>query len=190
MSAKQAFYFEHYLLRKYMAFIRQQKENIIKDLKEKISRQKAIIFVDFSGLKVKDLSVLREKLKQASNELKIAKKTLINIVLKTYKFKINIKKLQGEIALVFGYKDEMTPAKTIYQFSQTNQNLKILGGFIESQKKEFLDSQKIIELAKIPTREELFGQFVRTLSGPISNLVNILQGNIKGLLYILTKIKT
>ncbi len=164
-----------------------QKEKILEELKEKTARQKAIVFVDFTGLKVKDFSNLRKKLKAADNEIKVAKKTLMGIIFKNAKLEIDAKKLPGEIALVFGYKDVISPAKILWQFSQQNQNLKILGGFIENN---FEEAEEIIELAQLPTREELLAKLVRSISAPVYNFVYALQYNLKGLIYLLTKAKT
>jgi len=164
-----------------------QKQKIIEELKEKIARQKAVIFVDFTGLKMKDIFDLRKKLKMVDSQLKIAKKTLAQIAFKEMGLKTEIKKLKGEIAFVFGLKDKISSAKTIFQFSQINPNLKILGGFLENK---FVEAEKIIELAKLPTREELLARLVGSISAPISNFVNVLEANIKGLVYILSRIKS
>jgi len=165
---------------------RTQKEKIIADLKEKIARQKTIVFFDFTGLKVKDLANLKKQLKTAENQLKIAKKTLAQIAFKESKLKIDIKKLKGEIAFVFGFKDEMSPAKILWQFAETNPNLKILGGIFENK---FLEAEKVIELAKLPTKEELLARLVGSISAPVSNFVNVLEGNVKNLVYILSQFK-
>jgi len=179
-----------------MPLTKEQKQKIVEDLTEKIARQKAMIFVDFTGLKVKDLSNLRKKLKAVNSELKVAKKTLLGLVFKKSGLEIEAKKIKGEIALIFGYNDGLSLAKMIYQFAEANPNLKILGGFIESQKSkvksqkyEFLGAEQIIELAKLPTKEELLVNLVRSIFAPVSNLVNVLQGNIKGLIYALSAIK-
>lgn len=170
-----------------MALTKTQKQKILETLKEKIAKQKALVFVDFTGLKVKDLSVLRKKLKAIDNELKVAKKTLMNIALKEAKLEVNLKGLPGEVALVFGYKDSISGAKTVYQFSLENPNLKILGGFFENK---FREAEDIIELAQLPSREELLTRLAGSLSAPISNFLNVLQGNIKGLIIVLAKAKT
>jgi len=171
-----------------MALTKEQKKKIVEDLREKIKEQKAIIFVAISGVKVKDLTILRKKLKEADDELKVAKKTLLGIILKEAKLKMEAKELLGEIAVVFGYKNELSPAKTVYQFAESNPNVKILGGFIESQKKEFLNAEQIVELAKLPTKEELLGRLVGSISAPVSGLVNVLQGNLRNLAYLLSRI--
>ncbi len=170
-----------------MALTREQKQKIIADLKEKIEKQKIIVFADFTGLKVKDLSELRKRIKAADSEIKVIKKTLLNIAFEKGGLKIDVKKLKGEIAVTFGYKDEISTAKTVYQFSLENQNLKILGGYFQG---EFREADEIVTLAQLSSKKELLSNLVRSISGPISNFVNVLQGNIKGLIYVLTKIKT
>ncbi len=169
-----------------MAKTKEQKKKIIEDLKEKIAKQKTIVFIDFTGLKVEDMFDLRKSLKQINGQLKVAKKTLISLALKDSGLKAEIDKLKGEIGMVFGYKDEISPAKAVYQFSQKNPNLKILGGFFEN---EFKSAQDFISLAQLPSKQELLTRLTRSISAPVSNFVRVLEGNLKGLVYVLSAIK-
>jgi large subunit ribosomal protein L10 len=169
-----------------MALTREQKKKIIEGLEEKIAKQKAMVFVDFTGLRVKDLSDLRKKLRATDSELKVAKKTLLELVFKKAGLAIEAKKIKGEIALILGYNDGLSLAKTVYQFTEANPNLKILGGFFE---KKFREAEEMITLAQLPTREELLAKLVGTISAPISGFVNSLRYNLKGLMYLLIKIK-
>jgi len=169
-----------------MVKTKEEKKKILEELKEKISKQKVTIFVDFTGLKMKDIFDLRKKLKMVDSQLKVTKKTLAQIAFNKSGLKTEIKKLKGEIAFVFGLKDEISPAKIIFQFSQINPNLKILGGFLENK---FVEAEKIVELAKLPTREELLGKLVGSISAPVSNFINVLQGNLRNLVSILSQLK-
>lgn len=163
-----------------------KKTEILKDLKDKVARQKAMVFVDFTGLKVKDISRLRKELKKNQNEMKVAKKTLLNLALKDKNLEIVKDKLAGEVALIFGFGDEVSSAKTVYQFSKTNPALKILGGFLENKFKEI---EEIVALAQLPSREELLARLVGSIASPMSSFVRVLQGNIKGLIQVLSQIK-
>lgn len=166
-----------------MASTKEQKKKIIEDLKEKIEKQKAIAFADFSGLKVKDLQKIRKEAKRKDCELKIAKKTLISLALKAAQGgEAGKEKLEGEIALCFGYKDEISPFKILYNFSKENENLKILGGFIG---KEFLNKEKAIELAKLLGREELIAQLFFAAKAPFLGVFNTFQRNLS-----ILKVKT
>ena len=169
-----------------MTQTKEQKKKVIDELKDKIGRQKAMVFVDFTGLKVKDLSALRKKLAAAAGEFKVAKKTLIGIALRENNIDIDAKKFNGELAVVFGGTDEIRTIKEIYKFTESSQKLKILGGYFENR---FLDADSMIELAKLPSRDELLARLIGGIASPISGFANVLQGNIKGLLYVLIKAK-
>ena len=170
-----------------MPLNKEQKKQIIEDLKDKIDKQKSGVFVSIAGLKAGDLFDLRNKLKQNNCLLTVAKKTLLKIAFEGKKLDVDVKKLKGEVALVIGLSDEISGPKIVNQFAQSNKNLEILGGIFENG---FIEKEKVVELAMIPSREELLARFVGSISSPISSFANVLQGNIKGLLYILTKIKT
>jgi large subunit ribosomal protein L10 len=163
-----------------------QKTKILDDLRDKIARQKAIVLVGITGLKVKDISNLRKKLKSTDSNIKVFKKTLAEIAFKENKMEFDKRKFREEIALVFGFKDEISPAKAVYQFSKENSKFKILGGFLENK---FREKQDMIVLAQIPSREELLSKLVGSMNASMSGLVNVLQGNIKGLVYVLSAIK-
>jgi large subunit ribosomal protein L10 len=166
---------------------REKKKKIVESLKEKISKQKLMVFFDFSGIKTKDLFELRKELKKSESELKITKKSLAQIAFKNSGFEIDLKKIKAQLALVFGFGDEILPAKIIYQFSQKNPNLKILGGIFQ---KEIVSPEKIFDLAKLPTREELLRKLLNSISAPISNFVFVLRGNIKNFIYLISRIKS
>ena len=89
------------------------------------------------------------------------------------------------MALAFGFEDPITPVKTICEFSKKHKALEILGGVIEG---EFLSVEKVKELAKIPTKQELLAMLVGSLKSPISGFINALQGNISNLVGVLRAI--
>jgi len=170
-----------------MPLTKQQKKEIIERLQEKIEQQKSIVFINFKGSKVKDLFDLRKKAKNNKGELMVAKKTLTKIAFEKTKPSLakEIDKLQGEMALIFSYDDMLRGPKLAYQMSAKTKNIKILGGVFEGK---FIDEDKVISVAQIPSREELFAGLLRILQTPITNLMNALQGNTRKLIIILNQI--
>lgn len=164
-----------------MAINRQKKEQIVEELKNQFANSNSIIFVDYTGLKVKDFESVRKELKKEGIDIKAAKKNLLDVSLGERK----IRPLSGQIAVSFGFGDEITPAKIIHKLSGESENLKILAGIING---EFVGADYIIALAKTPSREELLSRFVGSINAPVSGLVNVLAGNIRGLLYALNAI--
>lgn len=162
---------------------KEQKKQIIKDLVDKLSQQKAVVFFDYSGLKVNQFQELRSQLKEQNIDCQVIKKTLIDLALKKAGLdKIEAKRLPGQLALVFGYEDEVLPAKFLYNFSKENQDLKILAGLVGG---EYLADEAVIELAKLPSKQELLARLIGNLAAPVSGFVNVLQGNLRRLIFIL-----
>ena len=157
-----------------MALTKQKKQKNVTDIKEKIAKQKSVVFTDFSKVNSKDLFTLRKQLKEAGCALKIGKKTLIRIAFGqsgiSYWNKINAS-IPGQLALVFGIEDEIAPARIANQFAKKNENFKILGGIFEGK---FIDREKVLVLANLPTKLELLGRLVGSLSSPMASFVRVL----------------
>ena len=171
-----------------MAITREKKQNILKDLTDKFGRAKAAIFIDFNKLSVAKTMELRRLLKQIGAEYKVSKKTLINRVLKSGDYKgINLDELKTQVGVVFSYDDPVLAAQSIYKFSKLNEALKILGGFLGFNWQE---KEKIVILAKLPSREVLLGQVARAIAAPLSGLVTVLSGNMRNLVNVLNNIQS
>jgi len=157
-----------------MALTREQKQKQIKDLKEKILKQKSLIFVDFNKVPSKDMFGLRKSLKEAGCNLKIAKKTLVRIAFgqSNISFWNKMKAvIPGQLALVFGIEDEIAPARISNKFTKEHESFKILGGIFENK---FIEKERVLELANIPPRNELLSRLVGSLSSSMANFVRVL----------------
>ncbi|MBI4920031.1 50S ribosomal protein L10 [Candidatus Azambacteria bacterium] len=170
-----------------MPLTKEQKQNILKDLVDKFKRAKAAVFVDFNKLPVSKTMELRRNLKAADAEYKVAKKTLIDRALKSEHFEnVDLDSFKNQVGVVFSYADPVPAASSVWKFSKANDALKILGGFLGIN---WQGKEKIIALAKLPSREILLGQFVRTVASPLSGLANVLQGNMRDLVGVLNNLK-
>jgi len=157
-----------------VALTKEQKTKQVKSIKENVSKQKSVIFVDFSKVPSKELFSLRKSLKEAGCNLKIAKKTLVRIAFgqSNISFWNKIKaSIPGQLALVFGIEDEIAPARIANTFAKTQENFKILGGIFENR---FIERARVLELAAIPPRDELLGRLVGSLASPITSFVRVL----------------
>ncbi|MFH1611986.1 MAG: 50S ribosomal protein L10 [bacterium] len=166
---------------------KQQKKEIIDELVDKLSRQKSVVFADYAGLEVNQVQELRCKLRENNIDYKVARKTLIDLALKQAGFDgIKTKDLNGQLSMTVGYDDEVTPAKIIYEFAKKNDDLKILAGLVQG---EYMNDTQVVQLAKLPSRQELLAKVVGSVASPMSGLLNAMQGNLRSLVYILSNIK-
>lgn len=170
-----------------MAKTKGQKQEVIKNLEEQLSKMKSLIFIDYYGLKVKEMDKLRDLLKQKSCQYLVTKKTLLNIVLKKLGLEnIDLDKISGGVGLVFGFESDTEPAKMVIKFAKEHGQLKIQGGIVE---RNFINSETVETLAKLPGKQELIARVVGTMKGPINGFVYALKGNLKNLVYVLSSIK-
>lgn len=164
-----------------------QKIELVKELTEKIKGAKSTVFVDYKGLKVKESTELKKSLRAIGAEYIVVRKTLLDIALEGAGIEgASIKTMEGQVAISLSNTDEVSAAKTIDTFAKTNQNVKMLGGTLGLQ---VMSASEVKALAKVPSKEQLLGQLVGTLNAPISGFVNVLAGNLRGLVQVLNAVK-
>jgi large subunit ribosomal protein L10 len=165
-----------------------QKNNALKKISEKIGRSKSVYFAKYSKLTVADSGKLRTALRNENSEFVVAPKTITNLALTENKLDVvDTKKFEGQMAVVFGYDDEVTPAKILNKFKKENENkIEFLGGILDGK---FYSSQEVAQLAELPGKTELLAKLVGSLNSPISGFVNVLAGNLRNLVYVLKAIE-
>ncbi|MFA6306869.1 MAG: 50S ribosomal protein L10 [Patescibacteria group bacterium] len=165
---------------------KEQKRTILRELGDKIAKAKSIIFAKYSGLTVKENEDLRAKLRQENNEYYVAKKTLFSLALKDKAIAgLDIKKFEGQIAAIFGYSDEVSPAKIVGQFKKEKDKegkIEFIGGILENK---YIGMSEVANLATLPSKQELYAKIVGSINAPVSGLVNALAGNIRNLVNVL-----
>ncbi|HOK35529.1 MAG TPA: 50S ribosomal protein L10 [Candidatus Pacearchaeota archaeon] len=172
---------------------KQQKKELVKKLREKLKESKLTVVCNFEGLSVEKQRELKKKVKESIGELTVVKRRLLQRVFLDEK--INFPEISGSVMVAFG-KDEVSPAKVIYQFSKKlnskKEKLDFVGGVIKKEKNEYLvlSKEDLIEIASLPSREELLARFASSISAPLLNFISVLQGNIKGLIYIISQRKS
>lgn len=169
-----------------MAKTRQQKEKELKSFADKFKNGKSLIFVNFTGLKVKEIEELRRNCRNAGVDYAVVKKRLIGLALKDAGIDFDSKSLENSVAVAIGREDEVVPAKVVYEFAKGHDALKAVGGILE---KNFIDKNQVEALAKLPSKDELLAKVVGSINAPVSGFVNVLAGNLRSLLYALNAVK-
>jgi len=165
---------------------REQKNDTLKKLKTVFEQAKAVVFANFKGMKVSEITKVRRESKKSQSEFIVAKKTLFRKALSESGLEgIDVKAMDGQVSIIASQGDEIAPAKIAAKYAK-GENFSILGGIME---KKFIDSEQIKALSALPNREGLLAQLVGTMNAPISGLVNVLAGNIRGLVTVLNALK-
>ena len=162
-----------------------KKQDIVKNLEDQFERQKVVIFTDYRGINVSKVTNMRRELRKLGAEFKIAKKTFLRIALKKIGVDYDPKELDGQVGVVFGFEDQVAPARALAKFAKENKTFKILKGILGGK---LYEGKGMADLAKLPAREQLLAMVVGTLNAPIQGLHTILQGNMRNLAVVLHRI--
>jgi large subunit ribosomal protein L10 len=166
---------------------RQQKEQTVDELSKSLQNAKSATLTSFSSIPVSVDRQLRQSLRQEQVEYSVIKKTLLKKVLQKLGYSTdNIEKLVGNISIAISSQDEVAPAKIINKFAQDNENIKITGGILDGQ---WIEQARVEELAKLLSKPELIAKTIGTIKAPLSGFVNLLVGNMRGLINVLNSIK-
>ena len=164
----------------------QSKKKVVDEIKEKIDSSQGIVLVDYRGLNVEEVTELRKKYREAGVDYKVYKNSMMKFAFKNAGLEKFTEYLTGPSAIAFGLEDPVSPAKIADEFAKDHEQLKIKAGIVEG---EVIDVDGVKNLASLPSREVLIAQVLRAFNGPISGFANVLQGNVRNLVYALNAIK-
>ncbi|OGP69463.1 MAG: 50S ribosomal protein L10 [Deltaproteobacteria bacterium RBG_13_60_28] len=164
-----------------------EKAEIVQDIKERIGRSRFNILADFTGLKVEEITRLRQQIREADGELKVVKNTLLERAAAGDSPMASLAPhFLGPNSVTFGYGDPVALAKVLIKFAQERPQFKLKAGVLSGQ---VLTAQELDALSKLPDREVLLAQLLGVLQGVPTALVTVLAGVIRNLLNVLVALK-
>jgi len=166
---------------------RSDKEQIIADVQEKISRAKGMFFTDFTGITVEQSTELRRDFRKSGIEYQVVKNTLAKKALENVTGYDKVySTLAGPTGIAFSYNDPVAPAKIIKKFHDKNEKLSCKVCVID---KQVYEGTKLDELAKLPSHNEIIASILGSLQSPISGVVGAINAVMRDLVGVVDAIE-
>ena len=165
-----------------MSANQENKKLLVAEIKEKIQRAKSMIFVNYAGLKVNDATAMRHNFAKNGCEYKVYKNRLVLRALNDCGITGMDESLQESLGVAFGYNDEVMAAKLLKEVVEANQKMSIKFGIVN---KAFVDSEGVMALAELPSKEVLIAKLLGMLNAPATSLAMALSGVSRKLVYAL-----
>ena len=162
------------------------KKQIVLEIKEKMEQSKGIIFYDYRGLNVEEVTDLRNKLRAQGVEYHVLKNSMLKRAADMLEISGLDETFAGPTAVAFGFSDPVAPAKVLVEFVKKVKKTEIKAGVLGTK---VIDVKGIEALAELPSREQLIAQLAGTLQAPISGIARSLSGIICKLGYALNAVK-
>ena len=164
----------------------EEKQKLVASIQDKLASSKLVIFTDYRGLTVEEMTQLRTKLRIPGVEYKVYKNTMLAFALRNLGYESFEDKLFGPNAVLFSQEDLVTPAKVITEFIKNYKKLEVKMVIIEGKVAE---PNAVKDLAELPPREVLLAQVLGTMQAPITSFVRVLNANITGLARVIDQIR-
>ncbi|MFY9175623.1 MAG: 50S ribosomal protein L10 [Peptococcia bacterium] len=163
------------------------KKQLVTEIKEKLNKAQSVVVVENKGLTVKQVTELRNKLREAGCEYKVYKNTLVNLAAQENEIEGLDEFLQGPNAWAFSMDDPVAAAKILLPFVKaSNEKIAIKGGILENR---VIGLGEVKALADLPSREVLLAQVLGALQSPLVGMANVLQGPIRKMGYALEAVR-
>jgi len=149
---------------------RSEKEAVISEVTGLAAQAQTLVMAEYRGIKVADMTNLRNKARSSGVSLSVLKNTLARRAVAGSAFEVAADQMTGP--LIYGFSvDAVAAAKVVADFAKTNDKLVIRGGVFGGKA---LDANGVKELASIPSKEVLLAQLCGLLKSPISRTAVVL----------------
>ena len=145
-----------------------EKQQLVGQIKERLTASGGVIMADYRGLTVKEMRVLRTSLRDAGAEVTIYKNSLAQIAIRELELPNLDVFLEGPTAFVFTPEDPTASAKVLLAFAREHKVFSFKGGLIDGQ---VVDGAAVKAIALLPSREELVAKLMGTMLNPLRNFM-------------------
>ncbi len=145
------------------------KKESVSQIKELIEKSQGIYLVDYSGVNVEDITLLRKDFLKEDVTYKVFKNTLFKRAIDEIGGYEEFKPLLvGMTGIAFTGENYIAPAKIIEKYFKKNKKFSLKGSYIDSQ---FYGADKLSVLASMPTKEEVISSIMGSINAPASGIV-------------------
>ncbi|MDZ7339289.1 MAG: 50S ribosomal protein L10 [candidate division KSB1 bacterium] len=165
---------------------RPEKERVVAEVSEGLTRARGIYVTDFSGLNVEEVTELRKTLRDANVQYRVVKNTLARRSVRQAGYEALLPHLTGPTAFALSFDDPGVPARVLRDFAQKKNKLAIKAIVYEG---ELIDASRVDEICNLPPRNVMVARLLGTMNAPLTGLVYTLNGVLAQFVRVLDAIR-
>jgi large subunit ribosomal protein L10 len=161
-----------------LALSKQRKEETLSEYSDWVKKSQAIILVEYTGAKMKDLDNIRAKIRESGGEFHIVKNTLVRRVFADNGMELPKDYLVKSTAVSFAFTDPASTAKALTDATKGSEYVKVKGGFMTGKS---LSAAQVKALSDLPPLPVVRAQLLGVLQAPAGKLVRTIAEPARGL---------
>lgn len=151
-----------------MGRTRENKQEIITELKESLSQVQLAVVIDYQGLSVAEITNLRRRLRPTGTLCKVTKNTLMGIAIQDdAKWQPMSEFLNGSTAFLLVKEDISGAIKAYQDFQKATKKTELRGGVMEGRA---LNQDQVKAIGDLPSKEQLIAQIACAINGVATKL--------------------
>lgn len=152
--------------------MRQEKQLLLDDVKEKIDAAPAMVLLSYKNLDPNKAANLRDEVRKTGGTLYVCSKRVFLKAAAESGIEFNRDSLQGHFAVAFTGEDSIESTKSLYKFSEDNEDtLDVMAGHFDGS---VVSTEDVKAISKLPSKQEMRSMFVGVLAAPMQQTVGIL----------------
>jgi len=116
-----------------LAISKERKEEVLKQYADWLKQSQAVVLVEYTGVKMKDLDNIRAKIRESGGEFHVVKNTLVRRAFSASGMELPTDYLVKSTAVSFAFTDPASTAKALSDATKGNEFVKVKGGFMSGQ---------------------------------------------------------
>ena len=165
---------------------RNEKNEIVSEIKEMMNNSSAIFLTDYTGINVEEVNDLRNQFRDEGVRYKVIKNTLFKRALEeSGKYEKLADHLVGMTGFVFADENPVAPAKIIKKFFDKTNKLSLKACYIEN---EYFDGSSLVTLASLPSKKELVASIIGSINAPASGIVGSINAVMRDLISVIDEV--
>ena len=154
-----------------MALNLAEKKALVADVNAVAASALSAVVAEYRGLTVAEMTELRAEARNSGVYMKVVKNSLARRAVEGTQFECIRESLQGPLLLAFSREDPGSAARVIRGFSKEHANLVAVSMAVGG---EVYDATNLDRMASLPNLDEARAMLLRTLNGPMTQLVRLL----------------
>lgn len=156
-----------------MALLKADKIKQKDEIKNLISNSYGVIAWDYSGLDSHQVAEIKRLVKKVNGKDVVYKNRIIKIAFKELEKSEILNDLIGPSSFLFIQDEDSNALKELFNYVKKidKKNLRLKAGYIGN---EYFNTDSILEMASLPSKDELLGMLLSVLSGSMRNLAVVL----------------
>jgi len=163
--------------------MRKEKQLFLNELEEQIDQYGSYVLMSYIGLTANESHEFRKKIRSMGGNIEMVPRKMFSLASKKSGLEVSVDLLTGHTGVVFSGGDPIETTKAVFDYEKEAGNkITVVGGVIDGA---VLDQEQMIQLSKLPGKQELRAQFVGLLQAPMAQTVSVMNNIVASVVYCL-----